>query len=1003
MLPSSETKRIIRITVFIIFCTIILTLTLHLITGSEVFNSVYTIFAAILSIVVVPPFAQYLQQAFDFQDDVEEIVRKQMKTVWIEGFLQAEERAIISSSSVDAVLAEELRCQIPVHYKGYSNPTLNLLLTEENSESEFAFERKTNVFDDDQDAYHKIKITDDESLITIFNQFTQLVRKDDNVTGEFIVLLGNRGTRKTLQLLRLAEYLVDRDKRVPIYLNLFSWVAGSKRFDLWLTEEIANQYEVLPHQAKQLIESKYLVLLLDGFEEVPYDRRLHLIQSLTDFLQSRINQSERKRLGAMQANGNNGNGTSPIDLRDAVVLASLYPVQWMKSNKDNGDKQDKKDLDYRTNSNYFLKESPYENFLDLHDHIQVLVHQLQKIEDRIQAKHKAPVVVLKVKETDRWDVQKYMRCHFNRKVIQTQLVYDDVPNLITLENRKGIYRREKLEARGRVLAQQEIKELKESELYNTLISVMQDSPFLLRVFISTYKCVPNADLERCKLRSRVMPSGDIGVLKEAVYHARKKFKDFHSHLLKFAKSINVHIPNSDEQTTIPELQKEIKKLWEAIYQQLFDDKDLSNPNFDTAQIDEVKLYLINKFQPSENCILDKDDNEDTEEKHLKDLQNIANCLRRLYQREVFNLEDSVRKVIIQQFIQDGLRDQPSNVGPLGDISRQQVLHWIAKGMSERKQRVLDRGDVVFYLEDVGQQYVFRSDDKEVSRTKRKEYHGFVAFTSVVIFFAIYGVYLLALTALTNTLQSDPFPQPIIITVAVLLLFFARSFGWHSNSTNDTDEEDRAQLSYPMRWYSDAGVRSGLFMGIIAALIFFGVSQVIYGDISREPLRFEAAIVGVFSFALFYLLGGLELGRRYAIVARPEDGRRFLLITTILASIAWLAFFFLFLFWPRTRFDLLTQAQVLDLLPLAALYSLATGLFFGVVSAFVFSHLYLRHLVLFQYLKRNNKLQISYQQVLKQNVDSGFLRQVGGGYIFRHRLIMDYFSDSDKGADHVSTS
>ncbi|MEM9953278.1 MAG: hypothetical protein AAF846_16855 [Chloroflexota bacterium] len=1040
MLYNSEVKRLVRIGIFIFLSTVFIAAILHFVTQAEVFNSVYTVLAAILSILVVPPFARYLQDAFNFREDVEDIIRQQLKTVWIEGYLRTEERAIISSSVIDPVLAEELRCDMPVHYKGYNHITLNLPFDEKKKLFQFLPNTKKNdESNSDNENHYTIATNDNESLITIFNQFTQLVREDDNVTGEFIVILGNRGTRKTLQLLKLAEYLVDRDKRVPIYLNLFSWAAGSKRFDLWLIEEIASQYDVLSEQAKQLIESKYLILLLDGFEEVPHDRRFHLVQSLTEFLQVRIQRSEQNRNRSTQSNRNgngngNGNGNSPIDLRDAVVLGSLFPVQWMKGN------EEKNHLNHRANSNYYLKESPYENFLDLHHHIQALVQQLEQIENNIEVSHKAPVVVLKVKKAKKQDVLDYMRCHFERKVIQAQLLYEGVPNLATLEKRESLYRRNKLKYRAERLAKERLEELKDNRLYDTLMSVLGRSPFLLRVFISTYTCTPNADLDKCDLQSDVISNGTSMSsnmsFQEMRHHAREDFSELHKNFIIFANIIDAQdsikslrdsivkvipldestlnhndgftelydqllniaqIAGIDTPSTVPKLQNDIKKLWDITQQVINSDTSLT-VEYDT-DVKKIEKYLATKLPPSENFVYDQE----TSSLSSDDLKSIAKCLQRLYHREVFKLEDKVRKVIIHHFIEDGLRNQPSNVGPLGEISRYQVLHWIATGMSERKQRVLDRGDVVFYLEDVGQQYVFATDDKEEGEKKRKEYHGYVAFTSVLLFFMIYGTYLLILLALTNSLQAEPFSPSIIGVVGILLLLFARSFGLHSNSSTNDETEDRTQLSYPVRWYGSAGASSGLFMGIIVSLIFFGVSQVIYGNISREPLRFEAAIVGLFAFALFYLLGGLELGRRYAIVARPEDGRRFLLITTIIASIAWLAFFFLFLFWPRTRFDLLTQAQIIEILPLAGLYSLATSLFIGIISALVFSHLYLRHLVLFRYLRRNNKLQITYQQVLRQNVDAGFLRQVGGGYIFRHRLIMDYFSKLDREANNVSTS
>lgn len=325
-------------------------------------------------------------------------------------------------------------------------------------------------------------------------------------------------------------------------------------------------------------------------------------------------------------------------------------------------------------------------------------------------------------------------------------------------------------------------------------------------------------------------------------------------------------------------------------------------------------------------------------------------------------------------------------------------------MKARQQRVVDRGDVVFYLEDIGERLVISTNDEEAVR-RRKEYNGFVTFASVSIFFIAYGVYLLLLLALArvDTFQVAPFSPEVVGVVAILLLFFARNFGWYSCGQVNNGTDDRARLNYPVRWYAEAGISAGFFMSIIIGVLFFAVSEVIYGGINRDPLRYESVVIGIFAFGLFFLLGGFELGRRYAIVAHPEEGQRFLLISTMMATLFWVLFFFVFLFWPRTRFDLLTTEQVVSLLPAALSYSLVTGLFIGLVSALVFSHVYLRHIILFTYLRANYNLQITYRQVLEHNVEVGLLRHVGGGYIFSHSLIMDHFNHRKTGADHARNS
>ena len=53
---------------------------------------------------------------------------------------------------------------------------------------------------------------------------------------------------------------------------------------------------------------------------------------------------------------------------------------------------------------------------------------------------------------------------------------------------------------------------------------------------------------------------------------------------------------------------------------------------------------------------------------------------------------------------------------------------------------------------------------------------------------------------------------------------------------------------------------------------------------------------------------------------------------------------------------------------------------------------LRHLVLRRLLKRNDLAPWKYVEFLDYATERIFLRKVGGGYIFVHRLLQDYFAE-----------
>ena len=83
------------------------------------------------------------------------------------------------------------------------------------------------------------------------------------------------------------------------------------------------------------------------------------------------------------------------------------------------------------------------------------------------------------------------------------------------------------------------------------------------------------------------------------------------------------------------------------------------------------------------------------------------------------------------------------------------------------------------------------------------------------------------------------------------------------------------------------------------------------------------------------------------------------------------------------------------LPTGILVGLSAGLMVGLLNGGLAS---LRHYVLRFLLWRSGSMPWNYPRFLDTAYDQILLRKVGGGYIFLHRLLLDYFADLETGSD-----
>jgi hypothetical protein len=87
-------------------------------------------------------------------------------------------------------------------------------------------------------------------------------------------------------------------------------------------------------------------------------------------------------------------------------------------------------------------------------------------------------------------------------------------------------------------------------------------------------------------------------------------------------------------------------------------------------------------------------------------------------------------------------------------------------------------------------------------------------------------------------------------------------------------------------------------------------------------------------------------------------------------------------------------------------ALFIGLLFGLLFALRFGGFsVIKHYVLRFLLRRNGYSPLNYVRFLDYAAERVFLRKVGGGYVFTHRLLMEYFATlrPKDGARQIRTS
>lgn len=113
---------------------------------------------------------------------------------------------------------------------------------------------------------------------------------DELGEGGTLLILGEPSSGKTRILLELARDLITRaeinvESPLPVIFHLSSWKGGNQTFADWLIQELQKRYRISKAVSKTFVKDEYLLLLLDGLDEVHAHYRDACVNTLNQFIQ----------------------------------------------------------------------------------------------------------------------------------------------------------------------------------------------------------------------------------------------------------------------------------------------------------------------------------------------------------------------------------------------------------------------------------------------------------------------------------------------------------------------------------------------------------------------------------------------------------------------------------------------------------------------------------------------------------------------------------------------
>ncbi|MCW5318379.1 hypothetical protein GTQ43_33780 [Nostoc sp. KVJ3] len=127
-----------------------------------------------------------------------------------------------------------------------------------------------------------VPLSDTTTILEVFDS--------QEIAGKLLIL-GEPGAGKTTTQLELARELIKRaeeqpDYPVPILLNLSSWQNKRPKLEKWLISELKSKYGVRPSISKQWLESRLILPMLDGLDEVSLHQQPFCVEAINQFLKN---------------------------------------------------------------------------------------------------------------------------------------------------------------------------------------------------------------------------------------------------------------------------------------------------------------------------------------------------------------------------------------------------------------------------------------------------------------------------------------------------------------------------------------------------------------------------------------------------------------------------------------------------------------------------------------------------------------------------------------------
>jgi hypothetical protein len=109
----------------------------------------------------------------------------------------------------------------------------------------------------------------------------------DDLLGELLIL-GTPGAGKTTMLLELTRDLIARARQneqlpIPVVFNLSTWATKRHPLGNWLAEELNQRYDVPKTLAHAWVAANALLPLLDGLDEVAPEHREACVEAINEF------------------------------------------------------------------------------------------------------------------------------------------------------------------------------------------------------------------------------------------------------------------------------------------------------------------------------------------------------------------------------------------------------------------------------------------------------------------------------------------------------------------------------------------------------------------------------------------------------------------------------------------------------------------------------------------------------------------------------------------------